>query len=174
MAKRGVWLPVLVLALVAAGAALAVTRPWESRPGEDPMRPEVRDALALKVLNVVENTPEGRAVVTTGSDPVGCAVRAFGTAPEGVSDAAQAQTVYAWAVCWTVVGGKPQTGASMPIAVHFGPPVRVEKPSDGGDYTRSVKAMFPPRLYDVAFDNNRWAAELAGKADARARSAASR
>jgi hypothetical protein len=174
MATRGVWLPVLVLAVVAAGAALAVTRPWTAREGEDALRPEVRDALTLRILDVVEHTSQGRAVVTTGDDPVGCAVRAFGTSPEGVSDAAQAQTVYAWAICWTVVEGKPLTGASMPIAVHFGPPVRVEKPSDGGDYTRSVKAMFPPRLYDVAFDNNRWAAELAGRADARARSVASR
>jgi hypothetical protein len=174
MLKRSVWLPVLLLATIAAVAALAVTRPWQASNAVDALRSEVRDALTLKVLDVVENAPEGRAIVTTGSDPVGCAVRPLGTAPEAVTDAALAQTVYAWAICWTVVGGKPDTGASAPIAVHFGPPVRVDLPSDGGEYTRSVRAMFPPRLHDAAFDNNRWAAELAGKADARARSVATR
>jgi hypothetical protein len=174
MATRRVWLSVLVLAALGAVVALVVARPWEAGGSEDALRPEVRDALGLRVLDVVENTPEGRAIVTTGSDPVGCAVRALGTAPEAVNDAAQAQTVYAWSICWTVVDGKPTTGVSTPVAVHFGSPVRVEKPADGGDYTRSLKAMFPPRLHDVAFDNNRWAGELAGKADARARSVATR
>jgi hypothetical protein len=158
------------LLVVAVATVLAVVRPWERTGSEDTFAPGVRDALALEVREIMEQGA-GRAVVTLSTVTVLCAVRPLGADPQGATRVEEVRVAYVWAFCWVVDGGTKSTGASLPVAVHFGPPVDVEQPVDGSGYTASVRRMFPDRLYDVAFDNNRYAAELAPKVDARIKEA---
>jgi hypothetical protein len=166
----------LVLALVAAGAvALVVTRPWQAPGAEDPMPPAMREVLTGRVVSVLEDEPAGRRVMARGAEPVACAARVIGAEPSAVPIATEARTVYAWVICRVISDGQPTSSASLPVAVHFGPPIAVEEPDDGAGYTSSVRRIFPRRLHDVVFDGeNRYVAELQPKIETRAREVAAR
>lgn len=165
---------VVAVLTVAATVSVLVARPWAASGGEDPLAAPVRAELSARVVTVLEDDPAGRQVVTRGTEPVACAARAIGVDPPGATGAAQARTVYAWAVCWTIVGGAPRTGVSVPLAVRLGPPVAVDLPTDGAGYSASVKRIFPARLHDTVFDNNRYAVDVGPQAQQRASEVAAR
>ncbi|MEV0898928.1 hypothetical protein [Actinoplanes sp. NPDC049802] len=131
---------VAVTALTASAVWYAVTRTDEA----------VLDAaLAARLDAHVTPLIERRMSEEWTSRPhlMACAVRPVGVDPELATTFAEVTTVYVWASCETLM--TEPGGTVVPVAVHLGPPVRFDVPSDADWGTGRVTGMFPDRLHDA-------------------------
>ncbi|MEV8508358.1 hypothetical protein AB0368_26550 [Actinoplanes sp. NPDC051475] len=155
-AKRGRWVTAAVAAVLAAGVLVW----WIKYRGpalEDELSPAVRASLTIRARDALE--AGASANLTPDEGRLACAVRVLGTDPPAVVQAAQARTVFVWAMCSTV-GTEVNTESSLPVAIHLSDPPAAEVPGDGSLNGPDRRRIFPERLQDVvAGDGNGYGLE---------------
>ncbi|MEU2616268.1 hypothetical protein ABZ570_32605 [Micromonospora sp. NPDC007271] len=147
------------LLLVASG--VFVLR-WLSVPNARKLPEPFREQLASRVVDAIEHNP----TFDRGHDPDAwpvCAASVFGVAPDSAHTVDEVRTIYTLAYCTYLstadIAKGPDidlsslSGVSMPIAVHLGPPVTFDEPTDGEKaYPDSIRRIFPKPLQEAAFN----------------------
>jgi hypothetical protein len=156
---------IVLVAVAAVGAGLAVFWRHSIAPGVSPV-PVGSDStlasqLGSQVVDALEKDPEFRREVTEepGFRPI-CAARPFGVnSPSGKGG--EAETIYAWIYCKWIpektdapIDTHSLMALMAPIAVHLGSNTTYEVPSDGEQYPRSLKKIFPSSLLEAAKHGN--------------------
>jgi len=144
--RRFVGLLVVVLLSIGAGYVAHRVLIQEPEPATQLMPPLMRRELAERVVRTLEvDARAGRVVLPV--DRLLCAARVFGVEPATAVKVVDVRIVYARLYCAEV---KPdhKVGASarVPIAMHLGSEVRVERPVDGPGRQGDIEDIFPSRL----------------------------
>lgn len=140
MRTRVVWLGLVTVLVIAVTAFSVVSA---RRLGtQEPPRGALAAGLADRAVALMER--DFRELTSPGGGPVACAARPFGVRPEGLTEAAQATTIYAWVYC----RGAGRTLLS-PVALRLGEPPSIRVPAGGEDRERSLRRIFPADVRDA-------------------------
>ncbi|GIJ44719.1 hypothetical protein Val02_16050 [Virgisporangium aliadipatigenens] len=144
--RRFVGLVVVVLLAIGAGYVANRALIQEPQPATQVMSPLMRRELVDRVVRTLEiDGKAGRVVLPV--DRVLCAARVFGIEPATAVKVVDVDVVYARTYCVEV---KPDNQAGVtilvPIAMHLGATVRVQRPADGPARQADVENIFPSRL----------------------------
>jgi hypothetical protein len=144
--RRFVGLLVVVLLSIGAGYVAHRALIQEPQPATQIMSPLMRRELADRVVRTLEiDSRAGRVVLPV--DRVLCAARVFGIEPATAVKVVDVDIVYARTYCAEV---KPDNRVGVttlvPIAMHLGASVLVERPADGPARQSDVNDIFPSRL----------------------------
>ena len=131
---------VLAVVIAAAGFAVVSARRLGTQP---PPRGRLAADLAVRVTQLMER--DFRGLTAAGGEPVDCTARPFGVRPEGLTDAADATTIYAWVTC-RADGGRTLVN---PVALRLDRPPSVRMPESGDGRERSIRRIFPADVRDA-------------------------
>jgi hypothetical protein len=167
---RRVWIPFLALSLAVVAGYLVYDLALEGgTPEGTTLSPVVRRELADRVVRNLE-LDDGVGKVVLAADRRVCAARVFGTDPLRVEKATDVETVYARVYCIEVKpDNSPGTNVAIPIAMHLGSKVRVERPREGNFYANDVDRIFPSRLRHSAAEDDRSERDLERNVERRLR-----
>jgi hypothetical protein len=155
--RRAVTLASVVAVTVAVTQISGCTarRPDGVTPSPSALAPSLSSGLAERTARAAESDPHFLRKITLHSARIGCIADPFGTRPENISTADQAQVVYANLYCAGVTDSGSLDGAEaaiLPAAVTLGSPPSIVTPGDGGDWTASVHRVIPRQWWQRAGD----------------------
>jgi hypothetical protein len=152
--RRFVGLLVVVLLSIGAGYVAHHALIQKPEPATAMMPTLMRRELADRVVRTLEiDAAAGRVVLPAGR--LLCAARVFGIDPATAVKVVDVRTVYARTYCAEVKpDNRAGTSVRVPIAMHLGAEVRVERPADGSRRQADIDDIFPSRLrYAAAKDD---------------------
>ncbi len=135
---------------------------------EDTMSAALRAELGERAARILESEAGAVFVVDNENDGrhVVCAAHVLGADPRGLTQVFAATSVYVIAECSSYhPGDDDESGGLAPLAIRLRPDVQVRVPREG-EYSPSIRRMFPERLYGVAFAHQNHVAELHAEIDA--------